>query len=128
DRTDHPSDQLLDAVLALRRADRAAEVLRRDDVGRELRPARRDLDVVLLEDDVAALAADHSAAPLPGLVRDRVGVGVAARGAAHRTRVARRGEAALELETARRTRVLRVLLGHVLRTPLVVRLAGAALG
>src|SRR5690606_19875364 len=38
DRLDDAPDQLTDARLALRRAERAAEVLRHDDVGRELRP------------------------------------------------------------------------------------------
>ena len=51
DRVDDAADQLLDAALALGRADRAAEILRDDDVGGLLRPEARDLDVALLEDD-----------------------------------------------------------------------------
>ena len=50
DRVDDAVDELLDAVLALRRADVAAEVLADDDVGGELAPERGDLDVLLLED------------------------------------------------------------------------------
>ena len=38
DRVDHAADQLLDAALALGRADLAAEILRDDDVGGLLRP------------------------------------------------------------------------------------------
>ena len=65
DRAHHPSDHLTDAVLAVRAAERAAEVLGDDDVGRQLRPPRRDLDVVLLEDDLALFVLDDGAAPLP---------------------------------------------------------------
>src|SRR5438034_688898 len=64
---------LPDAALAPRRAERAAQVLRDDDVGRELRPGLRHLDVALLEDGLAALAGDDRRADLP---LDRVvGVG-----------------------------------------------------
>src|SRR6185436_18780238 len=66
DLLDDPVEQLADAGLAPRRAQLAAEVLRRDDVGRKLRPGLRDLDVVLLEDLLAALALDPRGAPLPG--------------------------------------------------------------
>src|SRR5207247_10592436 len=52
----HAADQLPHAALALGRAERAAEVLRDDDGGRELRPGPRHLDVALLEDRLAALA------------------------------------------------------------------------
>src|SRR3989441_2861260 len=73
DRAHHAADQLPHAALALRRAERAAEVLRDDDVGRELRPGLRHLDVALLEDGLAALARDDRRADLP---LDRVvGVG-----------------------------------------------------
>ena len=65
DRAHDPADHLPDAVLALRAAERAAEVFGDDDVGRQLRPRRRDLDVVLLEDDLALLVLDDGAAPLP---------------------------------------------------------------
>ena len=70
--------------LALRSADVAAEVLADHDVRRELAPERRNLDVRLLEDGLARLVLDLSAAHLPG---DLV-VGVDAR----------RGPAALEAE------------------------------
>ena len=46
-------------------AQRAAEVLRDDDVGRRLRPRRRDLDVLLLEERLAALVRDGGRAQLP---------------------------------------------------------------
>src|SRR5262249_61433510 len=58
DRVDHATDQLANAPLALRRAERPAEVLRDDDIGGELRPALRHLDVPLLEDRLARLAPD----------------------------------------------------------------------
>jgi hypothetical protein len=51
DLPDHAADQLLDAALAVGGVEVAAEVLRHHDVGSELRPALRDLDVLLLEDD-----------------------------------------------------------------------------
>ncbi len=47
------------------RADRPAEVLRDDDVGGLLRPELRDLDVALLEDDLALLVADDGRADVP---------------------------------------------------------------
>src|SRR6202049_4701883 len=64
---DDPVDQLADAGLALRGAHAAPEVLLGDDVDRELRPGAGDLDVLLLEDDLALLAGDRccSALPLP---------------------------------------------------------------
>src|SRR5206468_6752987 len=65
DRAHHAADQLPYAALALGRAERAAEVLRDDDVGRELRPGLRHLDVALLEDGLAALAGDDRRADLP---------------------------------------------------------------
>src|SRR5205807_1407740 len=81
-RLDHPVDQLADARLPVRRALLAAEVLLGDDVDRQLRPGARDLDVALLEDDLALLADDRRGPPLP---LDQV-VG------------ARRGEVATEAE------------------------------
>ena len=54
-----------DRVLALRRAERAAEVLLDDDVGRGLRPGLGELDAALLEEDLAVGAADHGVAELP---------------------------------------------------------------
>ena len=65
DRVHDPADELADAPLARGAAERAAEVLRHDDVGRELRPATRYLDVALLEDRLAALALDDGGAHLP---------------------------------------------------------------
>ena len=59
DRVDDPIDQLADARLALRRAEVAAEVLADDDVRGELAPEVRDLDVLLLEDELARLVADR---------------------------------------------------------------------
>src|SRR5262249_14153427 len=58
------ADHLLDGALALGRAELAAEVLLRDDVGRVLRPALRELDVALLERDAVAMA-DTGVAQLP---------------------------------------------------------------
>jgi hypothetical protein len=65
DLPDHAPDQLLDAALAIRRVEVAAEILRDHDVGGELRPALGDLDVLLLEDDLTALSGDLRAAQLP---------------------------------------------------------------
>src|SRR6185436_4363893 len=64
-RVDDAADELLDAALALGRADLAAEILRDDDVGRLLRPELRDLDVALLEDDFALLGTDDGGAQIP---------------------------------------------------------------
>src|SRR4051812_1886651 len=60
-------DELAKAVLAAGGSDRAAEVLRRDDVGRVDRPEVRELHPALLEVDraVAPVGHDHVAA-LPG--------------------------------------------------------------
>src|SRR5262249_6703226 len=69
---DHAADQLAHAVLALGRADVAAEVLGDDHVGRELRPGLRHLDVGLLEDHLALLVGDLGRAPLPGDGLERV--------------------------------------------------------
>ena len=52
--------------------DGAAEVLLDDDVGRHLRPAGRDLDVLLLEEDLAAFAGDGGGAQLPLDLVERV--------------------------------------------------------
>ncbi len=65
DRVDDPVDELADAGLALRGVEVAAEVLADHDVGGELRPERRDLDVLLLEDALAALGADAGGPVLP---------------------------------------------------------------
>src|SRR4029078_4915128 len=66
DRVDHAIDELLDAGLALGRADVPAEVLAHDDVGRELATEVWDLDVLLPEDALAGLALDAGGAALPG--------------------------------------------------------------
>ena len=50
DRIHDPVDKLTNAVLAPGRLELAVEVLACHDVGRCLRPARRDLDVALFED------------------------------------------------------------------------------
>ena len=50
DRPGHAGDHLLDRALARRRVQLPAEVLLGDDVRRVLRPRRRELDVLLLED------------------------------------------------------------------------------
>ena len=63
---DDAVDQLPDAVLPLRRADVAAEVLADHDVRGELAPEDRDLDVLLLEDGLAGLRGDAGRAVLPG--------------------------------------------------------------
>ena len=75
DRVDHPADQLLDAALALGRADLAAEIFRDDDVGRLLRPGPRDLDVALLEHHFAALVADDGRAQIPFDLVERIDAG-----------------------------------------------------
>ena len=54
------------------RADLPAEILRDDDVGGLLRPELRDLDVALLEDDLALLVADHRRADLPFDLVERI--------------------------------------------------------
>src|SRR5262249_45234348 len=45
ERADHPADQLAHAPLTRRRAERTTEVLRHHDIGRELRPRLRHLNV-----------------------------------------------------------------------------------
>ena len=76
-------DELAEAVLALpvlRRAvaagEVAVEVLRGDDVRRELAPRRRKLDVLLLEDDLARVALDGGVARAPLDAVERVGPSV----------------------------------------------------
>src|SRR5207245_3804524 len=58
DRVDDAVDELLDAVLALGRADMAAEILADDDVRGELAPEARDLNVLLLEDGLSRFVAN----------------------------------------------------------------------
>src|SRR5262249_10347583 len=62
---DHAPDELADAVLTLRRAEGTPEVLRHHDVGRQLGPWPRHLDVALLEDGLSALALDDGRADVP---------------------------------------------------------------
>ena len=64
-RVDDASDELTRAVLALVRVEPAMKIFRRDDVGRHLRPALRDFDVVLLEDDAAFFVSDDSVSDVP---------------------------------------------------------------
>src|SRR5438105_8678092 len=61
----HARDHLLDAGLATRGAERAAEVLADHDVGRHLGPERRHLAVGLLENCFALLVGDRRGALLP---------------------------------------------------------------
>src|SRR5262245_58777376 len=65
ERRHHPTDQLPYAALALRRAERATEILGHHDVRGELRPGARHLDLALLEDRLAALALDQCGADVP---------------------------------------------------------------
>ena len=65
ERSGDAPDQLAHRALALGVPDRAAEVLRHDDVRGHLRPGLRDLDIGLLEDDLAALAGDLRGAGFP---------------------------------------------------------------
>src|SRR5437016_4403562 len=60
-----PSDQLLDATLALGRPEHPTEILRNHHIRGDLRPGGRNLDLVLLEDDVALLVGDAGLACLP---------------------------------------------------------------
>ena len=92
------ADQLADRALALGRARRAAEVLRGDHVGGQHRPGLGDLDVLLLEDDLAVLAGDAGGAQLPGDLVGRVH--------ARRGEVAGNGQAAV---AHRRLPLLRLL-------------------
>src|SRR5713226_5786322 len=76
DRVDYAADELADTSLALGASERAAEVLRNDDVGRGLRPPARHLDIALLEDYMAVLAGDKGRARLPFDLRERVDTGL----------------------------------------------------
>ncbi len=62
---DDAVDELADACLALWRAGAASEVLLGDDVDGQLRPRAGNLDVLLLEDELALLAGDGRGAALP---------------------------------------------------------------
>ena len=72
DGVDDASDQLLDGALALRGADRAAEILGDDDVRRLLRPEARDLDVALFENNRALFVADDGGPRVPFDLVERV--------------------------------------------------------
>src|SRR5487761_1601960 len=65
ERVDDPIDDLADACFALGGVGTAAEILLGDDVDRQLGPRAGDLDILLLEDDLAFLAGDPGSAPLP---------------------------------------------------------------
>ena len=64
DRAGDAADHLLDGALALGRAERPAEVLLGDDVGRVLRPGDGELDLALLEGGGGGVA-DDGVALLP---------------------------------------------------------------
>jgi len=81
------------------------EVLRDEDVGRELAPGRGDLDLVHLEHDRAVGVRDHRAPLLEADVGRRVGAGL--------------GEASAHLETARALGLVRDLYAH--RSPFGAR-------
>ena len=65
DRVDDAVDDLLDRPLTRRRVELPAEVLLGDDVRRVQRPVGRELDVVLLEADLARVGHDLRVAALP---------------------------------------------------------------
>src|SRR2546423_927439 len=65
DRAHYAADQLLDAALPLGRAEDSTEVLGDDHVGGHLRPGGRDLDLVLLEDDLTLFVGDGGLAGFP---------------------------------------------------------------
>jgi hypothetical protein len=65
-------DHLLDRALAVGGAQRAAEVLLHDDVGRGLRPRLGELDLALLEVHLAVGAADDGVAQLPLDLGERI--------------------------------------------------------
>ncbi len=66
DRAGHAMDQLADRTFPLVRPLRVAvEIFRDDDVGRQLRPARRDLAIGLLEQRLARVVLDRRAAVFP---------------------------------------------------------------
>src|SRR3712207_9385098 len=72
----HAVDELPQAVLELRGADGAAEVLRGDDVGGVDAPLGRELDTALLEADRAVQQVGHDdVAALPGHLVVRVHTG-----------------------------------------------------
>ncbi len=74
DRPHDPTNELLDTVLALRAAERTAEVFGDDHAGRQLRPCLGDLDVVLLEDDVPLFTGNYRAAVFPFHRRKRIDI------------------------------------------------------
>ena len=80
DRVGDAVDHLLDAALALGRAEVAAEVLAGHDVGGQGRPALGELEVLLLEHGLAVLVGDggFSQVPLDRVIRVDVGAGESA--------------------------------------------------
>src|SRR5207245_8198833 len=65
DGANHAADQLLDAALPLRCPNDPTEILGDDDIGSDLRPAGRDLHVVLFEDGLTLFVADGGLARFP---------------------------------------------------------------
>ena len=64
-RADDAADELAHRRLPILRPHMSSEILRDDDVRGHLRPELRHLDVLLLEDDLAALVRDHCRAQIP---------------------------------------------------------------
>jgi hypothetical protein len=93
----HPADKLLDAAFTLGRPELPAEILRDDDVGRLLRPEFGDLDVALLEDDLALLIANHRRPCFPFDLVERIDI--------------RQREMTRELDSWRPLRLVRSLAG-----------------
>ena len=91
DGIDDARDQLADAALAPRRAERSAKIFRDDDVGRGLRPRSRNFNVLLLEDDAAVLARNDGAAEIPIDLRIRIDAGGGEESLEHDAASGRRG-------------------------------------
>ena len=91
DRVDDAADKLSDAALTPGRPDLAAEILRDDDVGGLLRPELWNLDVPLLEYQLAALVADHRRTQLPFDLVERVDTGLGEEARERETGDLRRG-------------------------------------
>lgn len=74
DRAADPVDELLDAVLALRRVHFAVEVLADHDIGGQLAPMGRHFAIGLLKEDLAPFALDGGGAQVPGDRLERLDV------------------------------------------------------